>query len=155
METRWTSWNGIKPAELKKSVVIVGGGVAGLESARVCAIRGHKVTLFEKTDRLGGNIVPGGVPDFKDDDRALAKWYTNELKDLNIEVNYNTTVTKERLKELKADEVILATGSIPRILNIDNSKKVFSAEDVLLGKEDAGKSTIIIGAGLVGCETAL
>ncbi|OOM74183.1 2-enoate reductase FldZ [Clostridium puniceum] len=146
---------GIKPAEVKKSVVIVGGGVAGLESARVCALRGHKVTLFEKTDRLGGNIIPGGVPDFKDDDRALAKWYANELEDLNIEVHYNTTVTKEILKELKADEVILATGSTPRILNIDNSKKVFTAEDVLLGKEEAGESTIIIGAGLVGCETAL
>jgi len=146
---------GLKPAEVKKSVVIVGGGVAGLESARVCALRGHKVTLFEKTDRLGGNIVPGGVPDFKDDDRALAKWYTNELKDLNVEVHYNTTVTKEMLKELKVDEVILATGSTPRTLNIDDSKKVFTAEDVLLGKESAGESTIIIGAGLVGCETAL
>ncbi|MBD7912839.1 MULTISPECIES: FAD-dependent oxidoreductase [Clostridium] len=146
---------GLKPAEVKKSVVIVGGGVAGLESARVCAIRGHKVTLFEKTDRLGGNIIPGGVPDFKDDDRALAKWYTNELKDLNVEVHYNTTVTKEMLKELKADEIILATGSTPRTLNIDNSKKVFTAEDVLLGKEEAGESTVIIGAGLVGCETAL
>ncbi|MDS0525394.1 FAD-dependent oxidoreductase [Clostridium sp. SHJSY1] len=146
---------GVKPAEVKKSVVIVGGGVAGLESARVCAIKGHKVTLLEKTDRLGGNIIPGGVPDFKDDDRALAKWYTNELKSLNIEVHYNTTVTKEMIKELKADEIILATGSTPRILNIDDSKKVFTAEDVLLGRKDAGESTVIIGAGLVGCETAL
>lgn len=146
---------GLKSAEVKKSVVVVGGGVSGLEAARVCAIRGHKVTLFEKTDRLGGNIIPGGVPDFKDDDRALAKWYTNELNDLNVDVHYNTTVTKEMIKELKADEVILATGSTPRILNIDNSEKVYTAEDVLLGKEDAGESTIIIGAGLVGCETAL
>lgn len=146
---------GLKSAEVKKSVVVVGGGVSGLEAARVCAIRGHKVTLLEKTDRLGGNIIPGGVPDFKDDDRALAKWYTNELNDLNVEVHYNTTVTKEMIKELKADEVILATGSTPRNLNIDNSKKVYTAEDVLLGKEDAGESTIIIGAGLVGCETAL
>lgn len=146
---------GLKSAEVKKSVVVVGGGVSGLEAARVCAIRGHKVTLLEKTDRLGGNIIPGGVPDFKDDDRALAKWYTNELNDLNVEVHYNTTVTKEMIKELKADEVILATGSTPRILNIDNSEKVYTAEDVLLGKEDAGESTIIIGAGLVGCETAL
>lgn len=146
---------GLKSAEVKKSVVVVGGGVSGLEAARVCAIRGHKVTLFEKTDRLGGNIIAGGVPDFKHDDRALAKWYTNQLNDLNVEVHYNTTVTKEMIKELKADEVILATGSTPRILNIDNSEKVYTAEDVLLGKEDAGESTIIIGAGLVGCEIAL
>lgn len=146
---------GLKPAEAKKTVVIVGGGVAGLEAARVCGVRGHKVTLFEKTDRLGGNIIPGGVPDFKEDDRALAKWYTNELKDLNIEVQYNTKVTKEMLKEVKADEIILATGSIPRTLNIDNCKKVFTAEDVLLGREDSGEAAVIIGGGLVGCETAL
>ena len=81
--------------------MIIGGGVAGLEAARVCALRGHNVTLFEKTDRLGGNVMPGGVPDFKDDDRALAKWYTNELKELNVEIHYNTTVTKEMVKEFK------------------------------------------------------
>jgi len=146
---------GLKPADIKKSIVIIGGGVAGLEAARVCAIRGHKVALFEKTDRLGGNIIPGGVPDFKEDDRALAKWYTNELKDLNVAVHYSTTVTKDKLKEIKADEVILATGSIPRTLNIGNAKNVYTAEEVLLGEKDPGESIIIIGAGLVGCETAL
>lgn len=145
----------IEPARKVKNVMIVGGGVAGCEAARVCAIRGHKVTVFEKTDRLGGNIIPGGVPDFKDDDRALAKWYTDELKELNVDVHYNTKVTKDMVKDVNADVVIVATGSTPRTLTIDGSNKVYTAEEVLLGKKDAGDSTIIIGGGLVGCETAL
>jgi 2-enoate reductase len=145
----------LEPATTKKNVMIIGGGVAGCEAARVCALRGHNVTLFEKNDKLGGNVIAGGVPDFKDDDRALIKWYTNELKELNIEVHYSTTVTNEMVKNAKADAVIVATGSTPRTLNIDNSDKVYTAEDVLLGRKDAGDSTIIIGGGLVGCETAL
>jgi len=146
---------GINPARTIKNVMIIGGGVAGLESARVCAIRGHKVTLFEKGDRLGGNLIPGGVPDFKDDDIALAKWYTGELKELNVEIRYNTEVTKKMVKDVNADVVVVATGSTPRTLNINNSNKVYTAQEVLLGKKSAGNSTVIIGGGLVGCETAL
>ncbi|MTK10735.1 MAG: NAD(P)-binding protein [Clostridiaceae bacterium] len=146
---------GLDSARKVKNVMIIGGGVAGLEAARVAAIRGHKVTLFEKGERLGGNVIPGGVPDFKEDDIALANWYTNELKDLNVEVRYNTEVTKEMVKDFNADEVIVATGSKPRKLTIQGSDKVYTAEEVLLGKKDAGNSTIIIGGGLVGCETAL
>ena len=81
--------------------MIIGGGVAGCEAARVCAFRGHKVTLFEKNNRFGGNIIPGGVPDFKEDDIALAKWYAHELKELKVEVNYNTEVTKEMITRCK------------------------------------------------------
>jgi len=146
---------GINQARESKKVIVIGGGVAGCEAARVCSLRGHEVTLFEKNTKLGGNIIPGGVPDFKDDDRALAKWYTDELKDLNVKVNLNALVTKELIATLNADVVVVATGSTPRILNIDNSDKVYSAEDVLLGKKDAGNDVIIIGGGLVGCETAL
>ncbi|MBX4264650.1 oxidoreductase [Clostridium estertheticum] len=146
---------GIASARKIKKVVIIGAGVAGCEAARVCNLRGHKVTLLEKSDRLGGNIIAGGVPDFKDDDRALAKWYTDELKDLEVDIHFNTEATKEIITNLKCDVVIVATGSTPRILNIDNSSKVYSAEDVLLGRKDAGNNVVIIGGGLVGCEAAL
>lgn len=146
---------GLNPARKVKNVMIIGGGVAGLEAARVAAIRGHKVSLFEKGERLGGNVIPGGAPDFKEDDIALANWYTNELKDLNIDVHYNTEVTKEMVKDFNADEIIVATGSKPRKLTIPGADRVYTAEEVLLGKKDAGSSTIIIGGGLVGCETAL
>ncbi|BCN31157.1 FAD-dependent oxidoreductase [Anaeromicropila herbilytica] len=145
----------LQPARKIKNVMIIGGGVAGLEAARVAAERGHKVTVFEKSDRLGGNLIPGGAPDFKEDDIALANWYTNEIKELGVEVRYNVTVTKEMVKEFNADEVIVATGSKPRVLSIPGSDKVYTAEEVLLNKKDAGDSTIIIGGGLVGCETAL
>lgn len=146
---------GLEPARKIKNVLIIGGGAAGMEAARVAAIRGHKVTLFEKSDRLGGNLIPGGAPDFKEDDIALVNWYTNELEELNVDVRYNTEVTKEMVKDFNADEVIVATGSKPRKLAIPGSDKVYTAEEVLVGKKDAGNSTIIIGGGLVGCETAL
>lgn len=146
---------GLEPARKIKNVLIIGGGAAGMEAARVAAIRGHKVTLFEKSDKLGGNLIPGGAPDFKEDDIALVNWYTNELEELNVDIRYNTEVTKEMVKDFNADEVIVATGSKPRKLTIPGSDKVYTAEEVLVGKKDAGNSTIIIGGGLVGCETAL
>ncbi|WZL74564.1 FAD-dependent oxidoreductase [Clostridiaceae bacterium 35-E11] len=146
---------GIDPAQKIKKVAIIGGGVAGCEAARVCAIRGHKVTLFEKTDRLGGNLIPGGVPDFKEDDIKLVNWYERELKNLDVNVHFNREVTKETVEQSDADVVIVATGSMPKMLNIDNCDKVYTAEEVLLGKKDVGDATIIIGGGLVGCETGL
>ncbi|MBU2699987.1 2-enoate reductase [Sporomusaceae bacterium BoRhaA] len=146
----------LKQATVMKKVVIVGGGVAGCEAARVCALRGHKVSLYEKSSRLGGNVIPGGAPDFKEDDIKLADWYTLELKDLKVDVHLNSEVTKEMMTKQDADAVIVATGSTPKMLRIeDGDDKVFTAEDVLLGKKDPGKSTVIIGGGLVGCETAL
>jgi len=146
---------GLTPARTAKNIMIVGGGVAGLEAARVCALRGHKVTLFEKSGKLGGNLLPGGAPDFKDDDIALANWYEDQLKDLNVPVIFNTKVTRETVNEFDADAVIVATGSIPKMLKIGDAANVYSAEDVLLERKDAGDSTVIIGGGLVGCETAL
>lgn len=146
---------GIEPTSNHKNVMIIGGGLAGLEVARVCTLRGHKVTLFEKGDKLGGNILPGGVPDFKEDDRELVRWYTDQLRELNVEIHYNTEVTKEMVKDTNCDVAIVATGSKPRMLKIDNAENVYSAEEVLLGKKDPGQSIVVIGGGLVGCETAL
>lgn len=139
-----------------KTVMVIGGGVAGCEVARICAIRGHKVSLYEKTDKLGGNIIPGGVPDFKEDDRALVKWYENELKENNIDIHFNITVTKDLTTKLNPDVIIVATGSTPKILNLEgNRDKIYTAQDVLLGNKNPGNSTVILGGGLVGCETAL
>jgi 2-enoate reductase len=69
------------PAIKEKKVLVIGGGPAGCEAARVLALRGHKVTLCEKKDTLGGNLLAAGVPDFKEEDKALVKWYEHELKD--------------------------------------------------------------------------
>ena len=144
----------LSPALQKKTVFIVGGGVAGMEAARVCALRGHSVTLAEKSDQLGGNLIPGGVPKFKEDDHALIRWYELQLKQLGVSVELNKTVTAEELKSSAADEIFIATGSTPKMLHVEGVQ-MLSAESVLNGKADVGKSTIVIGGGLVGCETAL
>ncbi|MBS7525239.1 FAD-dependent oxidoreductase [Fusibacter paucivorans] len=146
---------GIGKAEAAKHILIVGGGVAGCEAARVAAIRGHKVTLLEKDAQLGGNLLPGGVPEFKEDDHALVKWYVRELEALNVDVRCQTEATIETIRDFEAETVIVATGSTPKQLTVDGFKRVYSAEDVLLQKKDAGDSVVIIGGGLVGCETAL
>lgn len=145
----------IGKADQSKKVLIVGGGPAGCEAARVAALRGHRVVLHEKANRLGGNLIPGGVPDFKEDDHLLATWYQDTLQDLNVDVHFSSTVTQEMLLNSDADAVIFATGSSPRTFSIGSAHNVYTAEEVLLGKKDPGNHTIIIGGGLVGCETAL
>lgn len=146
---------GINPAAVKKKVLVVGGGLAGLEAARVCTLRGHNVTVVEKSGQLGGNIIPGSVPDFKKDDRRLIKWYEKQMKDLKVEVKMNTTVDKKFIEEFDADVVIIATGSNPIMLDFGDKNHVCTASDVLNGVCDTGENIVVVGGGLVGCETAL
>lgn len=145
----------IVPAPVSRNMIVVGGGVAGCEAARVLAERGHKVTLFEKNGELGGNLIPGGAPDFKKDDRALRAWYRQELEGLHVTVKYNTEATADRLKRSGADAVIVSTGSFPRRIDLGDNSRVYTATEVLLGEKDAGETVVIAGGGLVGCETAL
>ncbi|MCF8011879.1 MAG: FAD-dependent oxidoreductase [Clostridiales bacterium] len=148
---------GIDTASEKKNVLIAGGGIAGMEAARVAAIRGHNVTLYEKTGELGGHVIAGGAPDFKKDDERLLSWYKNELNILNINIHLNQEVNKDVVNRDRPDAVIVATGSTPVIPDIPGIDKgnVTTATDLLLGKKQAGQSVVIIGGGLVGCETAL
>ena len=139
----------------KKKVLIVGGGVAGCEAARVLAIRGHQPVVYEKGSRLGGNLIPGGAPDFKEDDIALADWYTNELNRLGVHAHLNTELNEEEIKAMDYDTVILATGSKPKVFSLGDDSHTYTAEQVLLKQKDAGKKTVVVGGGLVGCETAL
>ncbi len=139
----------------KKKVLIVGGGVAGCEAARVLAERGHEPVVYEAGSRLGGNLIPGGAPDFKEDDIALADWYAEELNRLGVEIHLNTLATEETVKDPQYDTVIIATGSRPKKFSLGDDEKVYAAEDVLTGKKDPGSSVVVVGAGLVGCELAL
>lgn len=145
----------LKPAYSPKKVMIVGGGVAGCEAARVLALRGHKPVIYEKGSRLGGNLLPGGAPDFKEDDIALADWFGVMLDKLNVPVHLNTELSAEQIKNADADAVILATGSTPKMFSLGADNKVYSAAQVLMKEKEAGEKTVVIGGGLVGCETAL
>lgn len=138
-----------------KKVLIVGGGVAGCEAARVLAIRGHEPHLFEAGSQLGGNLIPGGAPDFKEDDHALAAWYGRELERLSVPVTLNHKVTADEVLAGDYDAVIVATGSTPKVFSLGDDAKVHTAADVLNGKVTCGDRVTIVGGGLVGCETAL
>lgn len=144
-----------EPILKQKRVLVVGGGVAGCEAARVLAIRGHKPVLVEKSDQLGGNLIPGGAPDFKEDDIALAKWYTRQLELLDVPVTLNKEIKADEVLAGDYDTVIIATGSQPKVFSLGDDEKVYTAADVLTDKKNPGETTVVIGGGLVGCETAL
>lgn len=142
----------ITPAETKKNVVVVGGGIAGLEAARVLAVKGHTVTLVEKSDRLGGQINLASMPPRKSEILRGVKYYEKVLPQLHVDIRMNTVMSNEELNGY--DEVIIAAGAhnMDLPMPVENSN-VVSAWDVLEGKEVTGKC-VILGGGLVGAETA-
>lgn len=142
----------IKKARRKKTIAIVGGGIGGMEAALVCAQRGHKVDLYEKGDQLGGVFVAAAAPSFKEKDRDLIAWYIRELKKYPIEIHMNTEV--KDIGTLKADEIIIATGSKAKSIPVKGAKSAIQAVDYLLGKKEVGECVTIIGGGLTGCEIA-
>lgn len=146
---------GIEPAAKIKNVMVIGGGVAGMEAARVCTLRGHHVSIYEQGGKLGGTLLAGGVPDFKEDDLRLVHWYEKQLKDLNVDEHLNTKVTKELIDAVSPDAVIVATGYTPKRLEVPGVEKAIQATDALLGKKQIKDKVVIIGGGLVGCELAL
>jgi 2,4-dienoyl-CoA reductase-like NADH-dependent reductase (Old Yellow Enzyme family)/thioredoxin reductase len=147
----------ITPAKTRKNVVVIGGGIAGMEAARVAALRGHKVTLIEKTDTLGGHLVEASVPDFKDGVKHLVNWAITQVSKGDINTKLNTEATPELVKKLKPDTLVVAVGSDYTSLGIKGGKKsgVVSAAELLLGQKAPGEKIVVLGGGLVGCETAL
>ena len=141
----------IVKAKKSKNIAIIGGGIGGMEAAIVLTLRGHKVTIYEKTSILGGVFIQASNFDFKDDDKRLLKWYRLQIAKLNIKVIFNTEVRD--VKSLKADEVIIATGAKPRRISIPGYDKAIDAVDYLKGIE-VGNRVLIIGGGLSGCEIA-
>lgn len=144
----------LTPVQGRRSVIVVGGGIGGMEAARVCAMRGFTVDLYEKTDALGGVFIAAAAPAFKEKDKQLIQWYIRQMDHPNITLHMGTEI--KSLSDLKADEIILATGAKPRKLPIEGADgdNVMEATEYLLGKKTAGSRTVIIGGGLTGCEIA-
>ena len=144
----------IKPGEGKKKVVIVGAGVSGLEAARVAAIRGYEVDVYEKEDRVGGQIRLAAVPPRKDEILRSVAYYECILPALGVNIHLNTEATVEIMNA--ADAVIVAVGAHDMILPIPGADgaNVVSSWDVLAGKAEVKGHCAVIGGGLVGTETA-
>jgi 2,4-dienoyl-CoA reductase-like NADH-dependent reductase (Old Yellow Enzyme family)/thioredoxin reductase len=146
----------ITRASMAKKVVVVGGGPAGLEAARVASLRGHRVTLFEKGNALGGQLrIASSAPHKAELERA-ADFLIKQVESLPIDVHLNTAVDIAGIRELEPDHVIVATGSRPAhppIEGIDNPC-VVDSWDVLAGRVTTGESCVVIGGGAVGIETA-
>ena len=149
---RVTAYNPVLKA---KRVLVIGGGVAGCEAARVLAERGHKPEIMERSDHLGGNLLAAGAPSFKEDDIALVHWYENEMQRLNVPVHFNTAVDPDSALYEEYDAVIVATGATPKKFSLGENAPVYTATDALLGKTPIGERVTVVGGGLVGCETAL
>lgn len=146
----------IEPARVVKRVLIVGGGPGGMEAARVAALRGYQVTLCERAEKLGGQLSVACLPPYKDELGCLIESMATQVKKAGVEVRLNTEVTPEAVEKENPDVVILATGATPAIPDVPGVKQgnVVTAVDVLTRREAVGETAIIIGGGMVGCETA-
>ena len=143
----------IIPAKKQKTIAIVGGGIGGMEAAIVCAKRGHKVHLYEKSDKFGGVFIAAAAPSFKEKDRDLIAWYEREVQKHDINVHFNTEI--KNIESLKADEVIIATGSVANSIPVKGAKEYgIEAVDYLLGNKTVGDNVVVVGGGLTGCEIA-
>jgi len=146
----------IVPAREPKTVLIVGAGPAGLEAARVASLRGHRVTLYERTEKLGGQLNIASISPAKQELIKAIKYFSTQIEKSGVKVEIGKEFTPALIHQLKPDVVIIATGSTPIIPDIPgvNNPRVVTAIDVLSGKITIGNKVIIIGGGIVGSETA-
>lgn len=141
-----------KAAEPKK-VVVIGGGIAGMAAALCAAQRGHDVTLFEKSGKLGGLLNVAAVPPHRHVFKPLMKYYENKLPEAGVKIRLGEAATAEKVVALRPDVTLLATGSKPIVPGFCKDAKVLTAQDVLEGAP-TGKKVLVVGGGLVGSETA-
>jgi 2,4-dienoyl-CoA reductase-like NADH-dependent reductase (Old Yellow Enzyme family)/thioredoxin reductase len=146
-----------KPAETPKRVLVVGGGPGGMEAAAVSAERGHLVILCEKSDQLGGQLLLGGIPSFKDEINTYRDFLVQRLKKRWVEVRTETEVTPQLVADLQPDAVVFAAGGAPCCPSFSGAERdeVITFDAALMSPEEVGQRVVVVGGGETGCETAL
>lgn len=147
----------VVPTKSSKQIVVIGGGIAGMEAARVLAERGHNVSLYEKGDKLGGQWNIAAQQQYKGHYASVTQRLIDGLDKAGVRVTLNTEFSSQLVKERNPDAIVVATGSIPNIPDIPgvDGKNVVQANDIIMGRENVGDSVIIIGGRLIGMETAI
>lgn len=146
----------MKKTENPKKVVVIGGGPGGMEAARTAALKGHRVSLYEKDKALGGQLKSAATPDFKSQLRELVEWYKRQLELLNIEVHLNSEINEDNPVLKDADYIIVATGAVPimpEISGIENAVDIISAH--IYPEKLKGDRIVYCGGGLSACDSAL
>jgi 2,4-dienoyl-CoA reductase-like NADH-dependent reductase (Old Yellow Enzyme family)/thioredoxin reductase len=146
----------LKPAQKPKNVLVIGAGPGGMEAARVAGLRGHKVTLLDKEQKLGGQLNLAAIPPGKEELGNITKFYAVQLPKLGVAVKLGQEARVETVAKMKPDVVVVATGSstvLPEIAGAD-LPNVSLARDVISGKKKVGQKVMVVGGGRVGCETA-
>ena len=143
----------IVPTKNPKKVAIIGAGIGGVEAGLVLLQRGHKPVVFEKNDRIGGLFLTASAMSFKENDKALIKWYENEVKKAGLDIRFNTEIND--LGILRGyDEIIVATGAVPRKMLIPGFEKCLTFTQLLREKYPVGDKVVFFGGGQSACEAA-
>ncbi len=147
----------LQKASKGKKVLVVGGGPGGMQAAFTAAERGHQVTLVDKGNKLGGQLLVAAIPPHKEELTGLVNYLAAQVKKSGVEVQLGREITPEEIVTAAPDAVIIATGAVPIIPNIPCDERInpVTAIDVLKGNVAVGEKVAIVGGGLVGCETAL
>ena len=148
----------IKKTDDPKNVVVIGGGPGGMEAARVAALEGHTVTLYEKSDKLGGTVIPASQPCFKERLRRFTAWQIRQLEKLDVDIRFNKEITADSPELEAADRIIVAIGAVPAkvpIKGIDGDNVVNVIDYHLDNSKLQGDKIVVCGGGASGCDCAL
>jgi NADPH-dependent 2,4-dienoyl-CoA reductase/sulfur reductase-like enzyme len=145
-----------QPAPRSKKVMVIGGGPAGLEAASIAAMRGHRVTLYDQGGELGGRLLLAAIPPYKSEMKALAQSLSARARKAGVRIKLHSEAGREIIQEEKPDALILALGVTPRLPDIPGARgqNVVFAEEVLAGSKSVSGTVLVVGGGVVGCETA-